>query len=173
MINWSVSQGLFHTAQTEFAARIMTIAPAFDYSTRDQQERCVCAQTNDGGVDGRVREQTQGQAGRGQFDNSFSIAQQRRSMAGVCVAESSKLFVIAGEEGRAGMHSFGDFNQVAVDIQTEFGHGVGFIDIGLRKQFRAKAAKGLLHGREDSAVSLAQAGKIQKAEQNSFRADAK
>ena len=64
------------------------------------------------------------------------------------------------------------FDEAAIDAEAEFGHGLGFVDVGAREKFGAQVAKDFLRGGEDAAIVLAASGDIEQAEQNALGADA-
>ena len=135
-----VLQELMDTRQAEFGLLVGLFVPALaaDDSARNQQQGGTFLQADGGSVGSGMGEQSQGQAGRTEFRDSAAVAEKAGSVAGIGVAEGAELFVIAGDESRAGMDAAGGFDEAAIDAQTEFGHGVGFVDVGAARkvQFR-------------------------------------
>jgi hypothetical protein len=93
-------------------------------------------------------------------------------MSGIGVAQSPELFVITGNESGTRVNAAADINQSTIDPETEFRHGIGFVDVRRRKQLQSASAEDLLGSDQEVTVVLAAAGNIEQADQNAFRADA-
>ncbi len=105
-----------------------------------------------------------------EFDDAGTVAQRSGRMAGVGVAESAKFLVVAAEECWTRVHPRGGSHQSAIELQTEGDHGVGFVDVGPRKEFSSGSTKDILRSSEDALIGLAAARNVEQAEQNPFRA---
>src|SRR5215813_1271788 len=71
------------------------------------------------------------------------------------------------------MYALGSLHHGAVQLEPEFNHGIGFIDILRREYLRRKRTKYLLYGDHDRPILLQPACNIQQAEHHPMRTDAK
>lgn len=145
---------------------------AVDNSPRNYEQRCAFLDTHGGGIAGSVGKKSERKAGRGEFGETGAVAKERGRVSSVGVTEGAKLFVIAGDESRAGAWAAADVEESAIDAKTKFGHSVGFVDIGRGKEFGADGAEDLLGSGEDVTVFVAASGDIEEADENAFRAGA-
>src|SRR6202035_1787941 len=106
------------------------------------------------------------QAGRREFGNASTVAEQSGGMSGVGVAEGAKFLVIAADECGAGVNSGGGFHDAAVELNAERDHGFGFVDVMPRKEFGPERAKYVGRGGKDGQIVFATSGNIEQAEQD-------
>src|SRR5580700_10590768 len=137
---------LVDTSQAEFVFMVglFVVALAADDSARNKQNSGTFFEADGGSVGGGVGEESQRQAGRAQFSDPATIAEKSGSVAGIGVAECAELFVVAGDESRAGTDAAGDFKEAAIEAQTEFRHGLGFVDVRAGEKLGSAGAKDFL-----------------------------
>ena len=92
-------------------------------------------------------------------------------MTGVGVTESTEYFVVATNECRAGMNSGRVVDESSIELDAEFGHGIGLVNVGAGEELGADITENLLGGGEDASVLLATSGDIKQAEQYSLGAN--
>ncbi len=69
------------------------------------------------------------------------------------------------------MNAATDVNKTAIETQAEFGHGIGFVDICGREEFRAQSAEDFLRSHEEVAVVFATSGHVEQTNQDALGAD--
>ncbi len=90
--------------------------------------------------------ESQGQPSGSELGDSVAVAEKPGSVSSIGVAERTELLVVAGDKRRAGANAAGGLNDGAIDAKAEFGHGLGFVDVGAGKEFGPKLAKDFLCG---------------------------
>src|SRR5277367_6936718 len=91
-------------------------------------------------------------------------------MSGIGIAERAKLLVVAGDKRRAGAHPAAGFDDAAIDAVVKLGHGIGFVEVGARKEFCSSGAEDFLGRAQDAAIVSAPASNIEQPKQNPLRA---
>jgi len=163
---------LVDALQSECFGRAIAVSLALDNATGDEQQDCTFFQADGRGLAGGVRKESQWKSGGSKFGDSSVIAEKGGSVPAIGVAEGAELFVIAADEGRAGVDALADVDQSAIEAEAEVGHGFGFVDIGAREGLCPNAAEDLLRGDEDAAVVLAASGDVEQADENALGAGA-
>jgi hypothetical protein len=148
----------------------VTIAVAFtvDHSARNEEQRGVFGHGYCRSLGGCVGEKSEGEACRGQLRDSRAVAEQCGRVSGVGVTQGPELFVITGNEGRAGVDAAAHINQPTIDSEAEFGHGIRFVDVRRRKQLQSDPAEDLLCSDQEVAIVPAPSGDIKQTDQNAF-----
>ena len=129
-------------------------------------------QADDASVGGGEREQTERQAGRGQFDDAGVIAQQAGCVARIHVANRAQIFVVATGEGRATAHASGSTHDLEIQTAREFDHRVRFVQFGGGEEMLARRAETSLGGFEYGSVGFAFSSHVEQSEKEAVRADA-
>src|SRR5215469_15804286 len=114
--------------------------------------------------------QTKRKACGTELGDATGVTKKGRRVSGVGVAQGAELLVIAGKESGAGVGATTDFEEASINVEAEFCHGIGLIDVSGGEEFSADGAEDLLRGAEDVAVFLAAPGDIEQADQDTFRA---
>jgi hypothetical protein len=57
----------------------------------------------------------------------------------------------------------GSFHQAAVEVKTEFSHGVSFVEVGPGKKFGSESTEHVLGRREDYLIAFAPPGNVEQA----------
>ena len=79
------------------------MALAVDHSARDQQQSSTFLQPMVGASVVAWEKSPRGKPVEAELDNAAAVAQKCRRVSGIGVAKRAELFVIAADEGRAGM----------------------------------------------------------------------
>src|SRR5215472_4998856 len=115
-------EDLLNAIEAEVFGGAVGAAFALDHSAGDEEEGGALLEDCGGGVAGGVGEQAEREAGGGEFRDTGAVAEKGGSMSGVGVAESAELFVVAGDEGSAGVRAAADFEESAVQTEAELRH---------------------------------------------------
>jgi len=75
-------------------------------------------------------------------------------MAGVYVTHSPELFVVAACERRTASDPVSGAHDFQVQAASQFHHGIGFIQLGIRKKFGSGSPKTGLRGGQDRTVRV-------------------
>ena len=92
------------------------------------------------------------------------VAEESGSVAGIEVADGAEIFVITTGKRGTGANAALRRHDGPVEFEAEFGHGVGFVDIFGREQFRRAGTKGMLGGGNYCAVVFDSSRHIEQAE---------
>ena len=162
---------LLNSFQTEFQiVRLGIFALAFHHPARNQQKNRAFLQSLRWALRSGVGEKTKRQACGREFGDAGVVTEQSWCVPGVGITESAESLVVATDKCGAGVHARRSFHNAAVEPETEFGHGFGFVDVRWPKEFGSERAKDFLCGRQNLLIGLATPGNIEQAKQNSFRA---
>jgi len=162
---------LFDAFEAEFSPGSVVVGTALEYAAGDQEQCGAFLQPCSWRVKSRVRKQPKGEAGGGKLSNSSAVAEQSWCVSRVGVTQSAEFLVVASDESRAGAHAAGGFEKTVIEAETEFGDGVGFVEVLAREEFLARISEDLLRGGENAASFIAPSGGVEQAEQNALRTD--
>src|SRR5271163_1374973 len=105
----------------------------FNDSTRNYQERRTRQQMTCRRALRSVREQAERQAGGFEQSDSRVVAKQRRSVAGVGIADRPQIFVVTTNEGRTTPQTAAQDGEV--HLVAQFDHGGGLVEVLSGKKF--------------------------------------
>lgn len=144
------------------------MAFTFDKSKGNEEKCGTLFQTYGWGFTSGMGKEAEGKSGGWQIGDSRAVADEAGSVSCVGVAKRPELFVVAGDEGGAGMDPTADIDEAAIQAQAEFGHRIGFVDVWTGEELHARGAEDFLRVVENETVVVAASGDIEQSDQNAL-----
>src|ERR1035441_6765864 len=154
-------------------SKLFLLVRSLHHAPRHQKQRRARLQSSGRRFVRRRRKQSQGKAGGRQFGDPRRIAQQSRSVPRVGVADGAEFLVVAAEEGGTGADSGGSPANAEVQLEAEFHHGIGLVDVSVGKSLTAQFLERLPCRRYDLLVLFVTSRDIEQAEHNPVRVGTK